>query len=161
MSAFTIFTDKWGMITSDCARWLAIITHQQLCLNSLAGHHLLLRLTSSYVLILVAPAVRNVHIGLIGRQKHVLSTCTCVCDSMAGPHLADGGLREGLKVDVRGLVVIMCWKMYYVHKNPHKAESKSVCFCTCYIEKTIIYIFSGNIKATAFWKARLVLQRAF
>lgn len=126
-----------------------------------SGHHLLLRLTSSYVLILVAPAVRNVHIGLNGRQKHVLSTCTCVCDIMAGPHLAVGGFHEGLKVDVRGLVVIVrCWKMYYVHKSPHKAESMSVCFCTCSIVRTVICIFSGIIKALVFWKARLVLQRA-
>lgn len=73
-----------------------------------------------HVLILVARAVGNMHIGLNGMQKHVLSPCTC-------SHLAVGGLREGLKVDVRGLVVIFrCWKIYYVHKSPHKPGSVSV-----------------------------------
>lgn len=53
----------------------------------------------------VAPAIRSVHIVLNGRQKHVFSTCstsktrTCLT-LMAGRHLAVGGLREGLKVDV-------------------------------------------------------------
>lgn len=55
----------------------------------------------------VAPAIRSVHIVLNGRQKHVFSTCTCSTSKtrtcltlMAGRHLAVGGLREGLKVDV-------------------------------------------------------------
>lgn len=116
---------------------------------------------------LVASAFRNVHIGLKGRQKHVLSTCstgkarTCLTLWQVVIWLLEG-LREGLKVDVRGLVVMVrCWKMDYVHKSPHKAGRMSVCFCTCYIERTVICIFSGNIKATAFWKVWPVLQRAF
>lgn len=57
--------------------------------------------------------------------------------------------------------MVRCWKKYYVHKSPHKAGRISVCFCTCYIVRTVISFFSGNIKATAFWKVTLVLQRAF
>lgn len=50
-----------------------------------------------------------------------------VCDIMASRHLAVGGLSEGLRVGIQGLVVIVrCWKMYCVHKSPHKAGSVSV-----------------------------------